>query len=251
LTENYSVVRFVRRRATVDERRTILGDLFVPLLRVERAPLLAAQVARILRNAIVAEELVTGSRLVEEKTAAEFGVSRASLREALRQLNHEGLVKDAGKGYVVVGISEDDIAEIFSLRRTLEEMAAALAVTNASTDDDAHLLKIVSDMKRAAVDKEALRFAALDIEFHSTFYEVARHSRLTNAWLQLAPSVNILLEVSNTTNRDLAAAAKNHSLLASAFVARDTPRLQEELQRHLDRSSKLVARARKMRDQSK
>jgi GntR family transcriptional regulator of gluconate operon len=220
----------------------------LPLIRVERAPLLAAQVATILRNAIVAEELAPGERLVEEKTAAEFGVSRSSLREALRQLSHEGLVDDAGKGYVVVGISEEDIAEIFSLRVALEGMAVSLAVRKASAADDARLSGIVADMRRAAAEKEGLRFARLDIDFHSVFYEVARHSRLTSAWLQLAPSVNLLLEVSNTTNRDLAAAARNHALLANAFVARDTSRLQEELQRHLDRSAKLVARARRMRD---
>jgi DNA-binding GntR family transcriptional regulator len=223
----------------------------LPLPRVERAPLLAAQVATTLRNAIVAEELQPGERLVEEKTAAEFGVSRASLREALRQLSHEGLLKDVGRGYVVVGISAEDIAEIFSLRLALEGMAISLAVKQATSDDDSRLSKIVSDMKRAAAEKEGLRFDSLDIDFHSTFYEVARHSRLTNAWLQLAPSVILLLEVSNTTNRDLASAARSHALLVSAFVARDTSRLQEELQRHLDRSSKLVARARRIRDEAR
>jgi GntR family transcriptional regulator of gluconate operon len=202
-----------------------------------------------LRNAIFAGEVPIGERLVEEKTAAEFGVSRSSLREALRQLRHEGLVKDGGKGYVVVGISKDDVAEIFAVRRALEDLAVTLAVKRASTADDDHLAKIVTDMRRAAAEKEGLRFVALDIEFHSTFYEMARNSRLTTAWLQLAPSVNLLLEVSNTTNRDLAAAAKSHALLAGAFVARDTSRLQKELQRHLDRSSKVLARARRIQQE--
>ena len=196
-----------------------------------------------LRSEIVAGEIPQGEHLVEEKVAAELGVSRGSFREALAQLHYEGLLETARRGYVVLGISEADIDEIRGLREVLEDMAASLAIRHASPEDDARLSSVVEAMNHAAAAGDSFRFAALDVEFHSSFYEIARHRRLTTAWKQLAPSVALLLQVSNMSGRDLNDAARAHGVLAAAFAARDLPDLQSELRSHIANSATLVVRA--------
>lgn len=210
---------------------------------VKRGASLGEQVAMVLRNAIVAGEIRAGEQLLEEKTAAELGVSRGPVREAFRRLAFEGLLDGHGRGYVVLGITEEDVEEIYSLRQALESLAAVRALSWAGADDDVHLRRLVDEMGEVAAVGDGLRVAHLDVEFHSSFFAFAHHRRLTTAWEQLSPSVTLLLEVSNSTDRDLTDAAAAHERLLKCFVARDSPALRDELQHHLDHAKALLAQA--------
>ena len=94
------------------------------------------EVLQTLRTGILAGELVPGTRLREVPLAAEFGVSRGPLREALRQLEQEGLVEfHTHRGAVVVGVADTEIETIYGIRSLLEEQAFASA-SRVITDDD-------------------------------------------------------------------------------------------------------------------
>src|SRR5438270_9876747 len=96
----------------------------------ERPPRLELweQVVEALRTAIVRGDLAAGTRLVEVELAEKLGVSTGTVRDALRQLEYEGLVENRPRGRkVAVGMSERDVHEIYELRTHLEVMAARLA----------------------------------------------------------------------------------------------------------------------------
>ena len=220
----------------------------MPICRLERPQPLGEQLANSLRFAIVTGELPAGERLVEARVAGQFGVSRTLVREALAQLNAEGLVCGGSRGYVVLGMSEDDIAEVYGLRQNLESLAVSLAVDHATAADDERLASLVEEMRDAATAGDGTAFASLDIEFHSVFYQLARHRRLLNAWNNLSPSVALLLQVSNAADRDLNVPAQAHAALVDAFVTRDLQRLESELSSHLTHAAELVANARCARE---
>src|SRR6478752_10642575 len=80
-----------------------------------------------LRNAVTSGELAPGTRLIETELSAALGISRGTLREALRQLQQEGLVEAAERGRLTVRtLTDTEILDMFAVRAALEELAAAI-----------------------------------------------------------------------------------------------------------------------------
>src|SRR5690349_11978372 len=97
-----------------------------PVLKISPEPL-HKEIATAIRNAILKGELRPGERLIEGELAERLGVSRAPLREALKQLIAEGLLVNVSRrGTTVIELTEKDIREIFSLRMALESLAVEL-----------------------------------------------------------------------------------------------------------------------------
>ena len=96
------------------------------VLQQDNSPL-RVQVFKAIENAVLNGEYKEGDSLNELKISAELGVSRTPVREALMQLELEGLVKNIpNKGAVVIGISEKDIEDIYAVRIRIEGLAAGL-----------------------------------------------------------------------------------------------------------------------------
>src|SRR5438067_1216231 len=103
-------------------------------LRVSRdAPTLRELTTETIRDAILRMHFRPGQRLVERQLCADTGVSRTSIREALRQLEAEGLVERApGRGLLVAAISMDEARQIYEVRAALEPTFARLFVKRAT-----------------------------------------------------------------------------------------------------------------------
>src|SRR5271165_4637628 len=111
------------------------GDAKEPMVVIDALPMFnpiiantrRAQVAETLRNAILAGEITQGTQLVEMKVAAKFGVSRSSIREAVRELVEQGLlVHRPYAGTFVARLDERSMIELFSVRCALERHAFTL-----------------------------------------------------------------------------------------------------------------------------
>ncbi len=99
-----------------------------------------------LRKAIVTGDLAQGHQFKDTELAERFGVSRTPVREALRRLETEGLIKQTPmRGYVVVNLSLQDVAYIFSIRKTLEGLATEYACRHITSEDLAGLKKIIAE----------------------------------------------------------------------------------------------------------
>ena len=109
---------------------------------------LRANVFKELEQAILNGNFAPGDSLIEQRLSAELGVSRTPVREALRQLELEGLVKTVpNKGAVVIGVSAKDILDIYSIRMKIEALAARWAATNI-TDEELDALRGSRSCKR-------------------------------------------------------------------------------------------------------
>ena len=132
---------------------------------------LADKVFAQLEQDILIEHYRPGEILTEGKLSQTLGVSRTPIREAVRRLEQEGLLRESGKGMVVVGVSRQDLIDIFEIRRRLEGLAARRA---AETGDTAVLdkLKEALELQEFYILKEDVtRIHALDSLFHKTLYE--------------------------------------------------------------------------------
>src|SRR5690554_1681045 len=128
---------------------------------------LAEKAAEALRRAIITGEIAPGARLVEEDIAAQLGVSRMPVRQAIQQLTDEGLVeKISGKGAFVQGFSAKSLDELYSLRVVLERFAVELLMNGPNGDRVDELVSIVERMQRAAQAGDHRALFELDAEFH-------------------------------------------------------------------------------------
>lgn len=130
-----------------------------------------------LRKSIFDNKLNPGDRLIESLIASSMGVSRTPVREALRQLEIEGLaINLPRKGTIVVGITMEDAVEIYELREVLEGLAARNACLNISRLEIRRLKEIVKFMEENIDDKYAIE--KVHKEYNSIILNASKNKRL-------------------------------------------------------------------------
>ena len=108
------------------------------------------EIVDLIRDATLRGDIDLGQHLPEQELAEQMGVSRIPIREAMRHLEQEGLVvRIPNRGCFVADFSEQDVAEIFSLRATLEIMAIERATPNLTPQDIANLREIIETQRQA------------------------------------------------------------------------------------------------------
>ncbi len=141
------------------------------------APLLLANlrdhVRESLRKAILAHQFAYGERLNERDLAKELGVSTTPLKEALRQLEAEGLVRTEARRGVFVTFNAQQAEEMALARAALESMIARLAALRAKPDDVAVMRDLVAAMEGATATGDVDRLIALNGYFHGRIHEAS------------------------------------------------------------------------------
>lgn len=207
---------------------------------------LRQHIAELLQQAILAGDLPPGRALVESDLAAQFGVSRAPVREAIQLLANRGLIDIvAYKGTYVRALSEKDIRETYSLRSVLESFAAERLVALGTERDTKVLRAICEDMLRAAERKNYQELLSEDEAFHRTLVKLAQHELLYNAWNDLSVRVRQIMALSNVQFLDTMEVFYNHLPIVEALAAKDEAKAVRLVREHILSSADLVVRARK------
>lgn len=201
-----------------------------------RQPPLGEQLLIQLRSLIVRGALAAGTHLVEGWMAERFGVSRGPVRDALRQLELEGLVETRKRGVFVRGLTDADLVELYALRGALEGLAVRESIARLPGGDWSALDEAVRRMRAAAEAADPAAFAAADLDFHSGFYAIGGNRRLAAAWATHRPLFAAMLDVTNSRDRDLRPVAADHQDLAAVVRSGDVDAALAALAEHLDGS---------------
>jgi DNA-binding GntR family transcriptional regulator len=195
---------------------------------------LALDVATRLRDLMARGDLPPGTHLVESEVAQKLGISRGPLREALRILETEGLVRSfPGRGSYVAEISAKDVQEIYSLRAILEEEALRLAIQKATADDISGLEATLHSMFAAAEMGDYAEVLDRDLEFHMRIWKVAGHQRLEGFLREIGAQAKMYIAVQTSLYDDLAAGISDHRVLLEALKKRDLELATRTLREHL------------------
>ena len=195
---------------------------------------LADQVFLHLENDILSGKYSRGEILTESKLSAEMGVSRTPIREALRRLEQEHLIEETGKGSVVIGITEKDLADIFLIRGQLEGMAAALAAQN-RTQDQLNELKEVLELQEFYLSKsDAERIKHMDNQFHSTLYRLSGSMSFYDTLIPLHKKIQKYRMVSVQSKSRAAASVEEHRLVFEAILAGDKLLAEKYAKQHVE-----------------
>jgi len=212
-------------------------------LRVRRqAPAVRAQVSEILRQAIRQDRFKPGQRLVERELVELTGVSRTSIREALRELAVEGLVRSVpNKGMVVAGLTVAEAEQLYDLRSALEGLAARRFVERA---DD----YLVADLRHAfgliklASERGWGMLEAKD-DFYSVLFTGAGNDELRNLVAGLHVRVRVLRSISLAAPNRVPQTVREIEDIVKAIEARDADRAALAASSHVEHAGRTAVAA--------
>ncbi len=188
-----------------------------------------------MREAILSGALAPGARLRQEKLAEQFGTSRIPVREALRALEYEGLVRSIPyRGFTVTELDADDIEEVYDLRILLEAHAVRLAIP-LMTDEDLRLLEeMYTEMTKAPPGDAQL---AARERFYIKLYSLTGRPRLVGLIARLRQEVARSLRWPTLQH-----APSHHEVFFEAIRAGDAERAASQLANHYRRVAILIRR---------
>ena len=189
---------------------------------------LADQVYDRLENDIIQGVFPKGEILTELKLVEQLGVSRTPIREALRRLEQERLIVDAGKGSRVLGISEDDVLDIMNIREHAEGLASYYATLNMTPDGLKELKHIIDlmDFYFAKWDVEHLRRA--DDDFHDAICRLSRRTVIKDTLVPLHRKTRRYRKIAMEDKERATNTLREHHEIYDAIASGDA-----ELARHL------------------
>lgn len=177
-----------------------------------------------IRARIMSGDLADGERLKEQSLASEMGLSRTPVREAINRLIHEGFA-ERGEGYStrVAHFPEDELDQIFEIRRRLESYAAERAAERASEAQIEELDRLTTEMERLSppkTDSDYEQISAINADFHRLLADAANSPRL-KVVLSMAVDVGIVARTYRSySDADLIRSAKHHREIVDAIRAR-------------------------------
>ncbi|MBQ3061485.1 MAG: GntR family transcriptional regulator [Lachnospiraceae bacterium] len=132
-----------------------------------------------LRQEILTGNLKPGEHLREIALANKIGVSRTPVREAIRMLELEGLVKMIPRrGALVADISQKELRDVLEVRNALEQLAIELACERITKEQIDELKVNVAEFKRVTRTKDVTKLAQIDVEFHDIIFNATDNRRL-------------------------------------------------------------------------
>ena len=146
------------------------------MLKQFKSTSLADQVFDRLENDIIQGVYPKGEILTELKLVEHLGVSRTPIREALRRLEQERLIEDTGKGSRVLGITEDDLLDIMTIRERIEGVAAYYATKNMTPEGLKEMSHLVDLQEFYFQKKDVERLRQVDDQFHDAICYLSRRN---------------------------------------------------------------------------
>lgn len=189
-----------------------------------------------LRELILKGEFKMGERLMQEEWAQKLGVSRMPLREALRQLEVEGLVRiEPRRGAVVTPVSTEDIEEIYQLRALLEGEAVVKSLPFLDEETIQELETIYNNMLQLKADETDMEaYMKLNTEFHRIIREGCPWRRIQGfietLWKGIPPYTPSLLA------NHLPESHKEHGLMLQYIQEKDAEKLKQVTIKHILRT---------------
>jgi DNA-binding GntR family transcriptional regulator len=204
-----------------------------------------------LRTMILSGKIEAGRRLVEAAIAAELGVSRTPVREALHKLGLESLVQSIPRvGYIVNDLSEYDIEDLFTTRAAIEQLVAGRALEKITPDELDKLERNLGKTDQVLKAGLTKKMIDLDSEFHEMICKASRSKRLYQI-AQMLREHMLKFRKSCLHIPDIAERARDdHYEIFRALQAKDRARLNQAMVSHMDNTKKdILAYMRRQQEQ--
>jgi len=210
--------------------------------KLEAGPRLRTLVAERIRLAIANNRFPPGFRLIERELCELLGVSRTSVREALRELESEGLISSRGGRLIVAVVDAREAAEIYQVRMALESLAARLFARNATAEQQVSLETAFRSLAAASEDYEPAVFLAAKTRFYEALFTGAGNEVAASMLRIIHAKVSRLRAASLSSPGRARESVREIRELVAALRARDEERAAQLTVRHIENASEAAMR---------
>ena len=194
---------------------------------------LAEQVFERLENDILTGKYQRGETLTELKLVTDLGVSRTPVREALHRLEQEHIIEITTKGILILGVTEQDLKDIFAIRLRIEGMASAFAAENMTAEQLAELKETLELQEFYVTKQDPERIKKMDSKFHQLIYRYCGSAVLNDTLLPLHKKVQKYRRVSVENNSRAQQSAREHRAIYEAIEARNATLAEQCTTEHI------------------
>ena len=196
---------------------------------------LEEQVTETLEAEILTGKLAAGASLTEQSLSVRLGVSRTPIRAALHTLAEEGLINlIPNKGAVVVGVTREDLIDIYRIRMRLEGLASALAAERISKEDLATLRESVELAEFYISKNDTEHLKELDTQFHAIIYRASGNRMLNKTLSELHRNITSYRKMSLAVPGRLERSVGEHREILAAIEERDAERADRLTSAHVE-----------------
>jgi len=189
-----------------------------------------------LKNVIAAMDVYRSRaeiRLDERRLAADFGVSRTPVREAMAQLEREGFVRAVPRrGVYVARKTKREVIELITAWAALESMAARLITQIAGDDEIASLRRMFATFENGEVRAHLDEYSEVNIEFHQAIIRMSRSGMLIDLAENLFTHMRMIRRKTIAEDDRAARSIRDHMNIIQALEARDTDRAEDLVRNH-------------------
>jgi DNA-binding GntR family transcriptional regulator len=177
----------------------------------------------------------SGAPLSENRIAAQLGVSRTPVREALQRLEKEGLVKRTDNSrFTVSQLTTTEVNDTCDLLEALDTYVCRKAASKLDSEDIVRLTDAVAEMNRAAVAGERSAWSAADLSFHRLVNSIAGNQLVSDTVKGARQRIQRFWLRAASQNHRLEACSQEHAVLASAMIAKDYAAIEPAVTEHIE-----------------
>jgi DNA-binding GntR family transcriptional regulator len=202
--------------------------------KYEGDPVAANAIYATLREGILAGILLPGDRLAEPQLAGLFKRSRTPVREAILRLEWERLAeRSARRGFVVGGVTREEILEVYAVREVIDALAARLAAQGCLPMELEHIQWLNRRLRKAGEEHDYKLMVELNIEFHEAIARGSRNGLLLQFMRQIHDWVRRFRETTLSYQGRATQAANEHDALLEALANRDPDAAERIAREHM------------------
>ena len=217
-----------------------MEDLDATLRPLTQSETLGEQAYFAIRNAITSGVLKPGERITERGLAGRLGVSPTPVREALRQLEQEGLVvRTPNRGVSVSDMPSASVAEMLLIQAALRGVAARLAAEKITEEELAEVQAVLQESEEMLDTGDAETLLALADRFHTIVNEASRNMALLK-FLDTIMAFDPIDRLQILKDREARTGFEEHKEIAAALAARDKERAEALMRSHVLRAGRLI-----------
>lgn len=212
-------------------------------MREHRSISIADQIFEQLEKDILSGRYARGEILSEVSLAKQLGVSRTPVREAIRRLEQENILQETGRGLLVVGISQEDMMDMYEIRLQIEGLAARRAAARI-TDAELSAMRETLDLQRFYVEKGAEsnsdQIKNLDSQFHEQLYQSSGSKAFCDTLLSLHKKITKFRRASVSKRSRAMQSIEEHETIYEALAKHDPEAAANAVREHALRARERI-----------
>ena len=203
---------------------------------------LADQVFDRLEGEILGGKYQPGEILTEARLTEDLGVSRTPVREALRRLEQEHIVELSSKGILVLGVTDEDIGDIYAIRLRIEGLAAAAAAARADSPEAGELLEALELQEYYVGRHDADHIKYMDSRFHELVYRMSGSVVFYDTLLPLHKKVQKFRKASVQNESRAESSLREHRQIYHAILSGDVAAAEAAMTAHVQNAMEHITK---------